>query len=443
MELFWILIGIGLVIFIVWANRESNKITKAEKQAQEQEPQQPELANESKEEKVVQEQEVQVRRLQVMNEETKKEQEPKMTYEKPKETRERIVQKPKATYESKEEKFKRYTENMTLDWGEEYHIKGLIDSKRTDEYIQQEVNKIKLKYEKFEGEKERVKRYTDDPTYNELEKNYIKKLILLGNDDDYILKEIDNERIKREKRLKIQKDKEDKFNNMMSECSQLPVVLSDEPCEFLDVNDMPDVTYSTITKNMIKDNFGDFVVIDTETTGLSPKTKQIVEISAVRFIEFLPAEYMTTLVNPQSKIPENITEINNITDDMVKDSPLINQVAKSFIDFIGKEKIIVGHNVEFDLKFWYANGINLFESKRKYFDTVTFASSVLKKYDQKEADRAEERGDYHFSDFDVDDYQLSTLIEHYDFYTPAQHRGLNDCISTGQLFVKLIEEKLE
>ncbi|OQB41472.1 MAG: DNA polymerase III PolC-type [candidate division CPR1 bacterium ADurb.Bin160] len=55
-----------------------------------------------------------------------------------------------------------------------------------------------------------------------------------------------------------------------------------------------------------------------------------------------------TLVNPQRNIPSMITKLTGITNEMVKDAPIISEVVPDFLDFI-QDNIVVAHNASFDL----------------------------------------------------------------------------------------------
>lgn len=60
-----------------------------------------------------------------------------------------------------------------------------------------------------------------------------------------------------------------------------------------------------------------FVVLDLETTGLTPKTDRILEIGAVKVVDGEIKERYSTFINPQMEIPRRITELTGITGDMV------------------------------------------------------------------------------------------------------------------------------
>lgn len=101
-------------------------------------------------------------------------------------------------------------------------------------------------------------------------------------------------------------------------------------------------------------------------------TDSLLEVAAIKFEDWTPIEKFHTLINPGKHIPEEATQVNNITDDMVINSPKFSQVIESLDKFIGNSNI-VGHNLPFDLKFLYRNGHDFLASKRKYYDTLEIA----------------------------------------------------------------------
>ena len=98
---------------------------------------------------------------------------------------------------------------------------------------------------------------------------------------------------------------------------------------------------------------GTFVAFDTETTGLSPQTATIIEIGAVKFNSSGIIGKFNTLINPGFHIPSRITDLTGISDQMVKDKPLIKDILGDFLDFLD-DSIIIGHNVQFDLRFLHS-----------------------------------------------------------------------------------------
>lgn len=79
----------------------------------------------------------------------------------------------------------------------------------------------------------------------------------------------------------------------------------------------------------------EFCVFDIETTGLSAATCKITEIGAVIMQNGeIKAKY-NTFVNPGVPIPQNITELTGITDEMVANARPISEVLPEFLDFVG------------------------------------------------------------------------------------------------------------
>ena len=93
-----------------------------------------------------------------------------------------------------------------------------------------------------------------------------------------------------------------------------------------------------------------FIAFDTETTGLDPASGRIVEIGAVKFDRRGVIARYNVLINPEMPMPEEAGKVNGITDEMLKDKPLIADVFPDFFDFIGTG-VLVAHNAPFDINY--------------------------------------------------------------------------------------------
>ena len=189
-----------------------------------------------------------------------------------------------------------------------------------------------------------------------------------------------------------------------------------------------------------KGTYDQFVVFDTETTGLAPSRDRIIEIGAVRFIDYVPVERFTVLVNPERPIPPDASAVNGITDDMVAYAPTISQVLPAFEEFIGSDTL-VAHNLQFDLKFMFYSGSNLFDYKRKYIDTLEQAQRMLRRPRRVYDPDTDSWGPDYYSDYDVEDHKLDTLCDYYNIRRAQEHRADADALATGDLFLQLVAEK--
>lgn len=96
----------------------------------------------------------------------------------------------------------------------------------------------------------------------------------------------------------------------------------------------------------------DYVVFDIETTGLHPDSDQICEIAAIGVKDGLPQGTFSTLVAIEGSMPEAAGRVNGITDDMLKGAPAIGDALDAFLDFIGEDAVLAGHNIaSFDIPF--------------------------------------------------------------------------------------------
>lgn len=91
----------------------------------------------------------------------------------------------------------------------------------------------------------------------------------------------------------------------------------------------------------------DYVVVDIETAGKGIRNNRITEICIVRMNEEKILDKFVSLVNPQVRIPNFITGLTGIDDDMVRTAPLFEEVAARIVE-ITEDAVFVAHNVTFD-----------------------------------------------------------------------------------------------
>lgn len=95
---------------------------------------------------------------------------------------------------------------------------------------------------------------------------------------------------------------------------------------------------------------GPFTIFDTETTGMSAARDRIVEIAAIKVELDGTQDRFQTLINPECRIPPQVTSIHNIKDEDVANAPVFEKAGKEFIDF-ADGSTLVAHNARFDLAF--------------------------------------------------------------------------------------------
>lgn len=94
------------------------------------------------------------------------------------------------------------------------------------------------------------------------------------------------------------------------------------------------------------------VVLDTETTGLSPNSgDRIVEIGCVELVNHMPTgQHFHEYINPERDMPEQAEAIHGLSEEFLSDKPVFADIADALEVFIGDSTLII-HNADFDLGF--------------------------------------------------------------------------------------------
>ena len=159
-----------------------------------------------------------------------------------------------------------------------------------------------------------------------------------------------------------------------------------------------------------------YCVLDLETTGFSAISEKITEIGIMKYKNGEVIDSFSEFVNPEKHIPERVTEVTNITDDMVKDAPTIKEMFPKILEFLGdpKDTVIVAHNANFDVGFLKQNAAFLgYDFDYTYLDTLSLAKDLFPDYKK---------------------YKLGKIAENLGIKVEVAHRALDDVDTTVKVF---------
>ena len=166
-----------------------------------------------------------------------------------------------------------------------------------------------------------------------------------------------------------------------------------------------------------------YVVFDFETTGFNAGGgDSIIEVGAVKILNGEIIDRFNELINPGRKLPPRITEVTNITDDMLKGKPNEDEVIKRFIEWF-KDYPMVAHNAKFDVSF--------LEMAYKKYNLGEFTNTVI---DTLELSRT--------LDNNFARHSLSALVKRYDiaFDEESHHRADYDAEGTALVYHKMMQK---
>lgn len=160
-----------------------------------------------------------------------------------------------------------------------------------------------------------------------------------------------------------------------------------------------------------------FVVFDTETTGLTLNSDEVIEIGAVKIVDGKLTEQFSTFVKPiNNTISEKITELTHISNDDVKDAPTFDEIAGDFSKFT-EGAILVAYNANFDIGMMkplmrHAD----YDLPNEVIDALKVAQDSLS---------------------NLKNYKLGTVADALEVSLEGAHRAVNDAIATAKVFRKL------
>lgn len=169
---------------------------------------------------------------------------------------------------------------------------------------------------------------------------------------------------------------------------------------------------------MSKCTENEFVILDFETTGLSPEYARVIEVGAVIIKGMEVIDTVSQLMHPGCSIPYFITNITGITNQMVRGQPTPEKFMPTLHQFIGNRPILA-HNAIFDMKFLIAEMNNIGKKiDNPFLCTLKLARRLITS----------------------PDYKLTTLTSHLKLQVAKNHqshRALHDVMATFQLWLHI------
>ncbi len=162
------------------------------------------------------------------------------------------------------------------------------------------------------------------------------------------------------------------------------------------------------------------VVLDFETTGLNTAKDRIIEIGAVKLAHGQVVESYGKLINPGKVLPQRISEITNITDDMLKDAPRLEDIMDEFLGFL-EGCPIAAHNASFDCSI-FRNELKRLgreEYKAPEIDTLMLSRKL---YPQ------------------LKSHKLGSVCKALSVSLKGAHRAVNDAAATAQCLAKMFDD---
>ena len=165
-----------------------------------------------------------------------------------------------------------------------------------------------------------------------------------------------------------------------------------------------------------------YIAFDTETTGLNPEQDRIVELGAVLFEKGQPTASFHSYVNPGTTIPDEVSALNHITNDMLQAAPVEEIIYPQLLAFLGDaaegETLICGHVAAFDLSFLCHTLDRLgLKGCFRFVDTRQLATQIP----------------------ELEHHSLSAVAEYFSISHEHAHQAKEDALTSGRILWKLLE----
>ncbi len=162
-----------------------------------------------------------------------------------------------------------------------------------------------------------------------------------------------------------------------------------------------------------------YAVVDLETTGGNAKFGKITEIAIYLHDGFQVVDEFVSLINPECSIPDFITRLTGITNEMVADAPKFYEVAKRVVE-ITEGHVFVAHNAGFDYNFlkWEFKRLG-YHFERDTLCTVKLSKEIVPGFKS---------------------YSLGKLVGEFGIKIKDRHRAGGDAFATVKLLEILMQK---
>lgn len=160
-------------------------------------------------------------------------------------------------------------------------------------------------------------------------------------------------------------------------------------------------------------HLNNYTVIDIETTGLNPNYCEIIEVAALKICNGNIISTFNSLIKPSHIISDEISNLTGIKQSELDNAALLTDVLPKYLDFISDD-MIVGHNVNFDIRFINSSAkkLQLPQLNNDILDTLNLSRNVVPA---------------------LKTHKLEYLIKYFNIDQSISHRALEDCKSTYHL----------